>query len=214
MNRRVLSNQIVRSGAIAVIRLKEKLPIERAVDALIQGGITIIEVTLTSPGALSLIETLQKSYEEEILIGAGSVITKEQVNDVALAGASFVVSPITKKEVIDAGHTRGLPVLPGAFTPTEAQIAHEYGADMVKIFPAGQLGSDYLRALLTPLPHLKLVPTGGITPENTREWIRAGALAVGLGSALFDVEIVRSGQFSVLTERARKLCKSIKEARE
>ncbi|MCY4159820.1 MAG: bifunctional 4-hydroxy-2-oxoglutarate aldolase/2-dehydro-3-deoxy-phosphogluconate aldolase [Bacteroidetes bacterium] len=213
MNRREKVKQIITSGAIAVLRFRKKLPLEQTVDALIRGGVKVLEITLTTPGSLSSIEALQKSHGSEILIGAGSVITEQQVQDVASAGADFVVSPVTKKEVIDSGHVRELPVIPGAFTPTEAQVAHEYGADMIKIFPAGQLGSGYLKALLAPLPNLKLVTTGGVTPENAGEWIRTGAVAVGLGSALIDVEVIQSGQFSVLTERARILCNSITEAR-
>lgn len=213
-NRRALTKKMLASGAIAVLRLKESLPLEPAVDALIRGGITVLEVTLTTPNALSSIEALRKSCSADILIGAGSVITEQETHEAASAGANFIVSPITKKEVIHAGHTYGLPVLPGALTPNEVQMAHEYGADMVKVFPAEQLGLDYIRALLAPLPHLKLAPTGGVTPENAGEWIRAGAAAVGLGSALFDSEAIRSGQLSILTERARTLCTNIAEARE
>lgn len=213
-HRRALTKKMLASGAIAVLRLREALPLKPAVDALIRGGITVLEVTLTTPNALSSIETLRKSYGAEILIGAGSVITEEQTHDVVSAGANFIVSPITKKEVIRAGHAHGLPVLPGALTPTEVQIAHEYGADMVKVFPAEQLGLSYIKALLAPLPHLRLAPTGGVTPENAGEWIRAGAAVVGLGSALFDTEAIRSGRLSTLTERARTLCASIAEARD
>ncbi len=213
-HRSALTKKIFASGAIAVIRLKEELPLKAAVDALIRGGIRVLEVTLTTPNALSTIHELRKSFGEEILIGAGSVITEQQTRDVAAAGANFVISPITKKEVIYAGHANNLPVLPGALTPTEVQTAHEYGADMVKIFPAEQLGLSYIRALLAPLPHLKLVPTGGVTPENAGEWLRSGATAVGIGSALIDTEVLRTGQLSVLTERARILSTNITEARE
>ncbi len=213
-NRSLLTKKLITSGAIAVLRLQETLPLKPAVDALIHGGVTVLEITLTTPDALTSIETLRKSCDAEILIGAGSVITEKQAHAAAAAGADFIVCPITSKEVIHAGHAHGLPVLPGALTPTEIQIAHEYGADMVKVFPAGQLGLSYIRALLAPLPHLKLVPTGGVTPENAGEWIRAGAAAVGLGSALFDTEAVQSGQLSILTEHARTLHASIAQARQ
>ena len=213
MNRRIVSEKIIESGAIAVLRFKEALPLKPVASALIQGGIKVLEVTLTTPNALTEIDALKQCYGTEVLIGAGSVTTKQQVQDVALAGASFIVSPITKKAVIDAGHAHDLPVLPGAFTPTEAQAAHEYGADMVKIFPAGQLGLGYMKALLAPLPHLKLVPTRGVTPENAGEWIRAGAVAVGLGTALIDAEAVRKNHLFVLTECATTLCTSIVDAR-
>ncbi len=214
MNRKILTNRIVEAGAVAIVRIKETLPLEPAAEALVRGGITVLEVTCTTPNAFPTIEALRRCYGMDVLIGAGSVITEQQVKDVASAGACFVVSPITKKGVIDAAHALDLPVLPGALTPTEAQAAYDLGADMVKIFPAGQLGFSYVRALLAPLPHLKLVPTGGVTPENAGQWIRSGVAAVGIGSALVDVAAIRSGQLSVLTERASVLCASIAEARE
>ena len=213
MNRKNLAEKIIQAGAIAVLRFKGEMPTESVADALICGGIRVLEVTLTTPDALSAIETLNRCFGTEVLIGAGSVTAGEQVQDAVQAGASFIVSPITKKAVIEAGHAHDVPVVPGAFTPTEAQTAHEYGADMVKIFPAGQLGTEYLKALLAPLPHLKLVPTRGVTPENAGEWIRAGAVAVGLGTALIDMEAIRQGDFSVLTRGASVLCTSIAEAR-
>ena len=213
MNRKTLTSRIAKAGAIAIVRIKETLTLEPAAEALVRGGITVLEVTCTTPNALPTIEALRQCYGTDILIGAGSVITEQQVKDVVSAGACFVVSPVTKKSVIDAAHSFDLPVLPGALTPTEAQVADDLGADMVKIFPAGQLGFSYVKALLAPLPHLKLVPTGGVTPENAGKWIRSGAAAVGIGSALVDVAAIRSGQLSVLTERAFVLCASIAEAR-
>ncbi len=213
MNRKNVAEKIIQAGAIAVLRFKGRVPTGSVADALIRGGIRVLEVTLTTPDALSAIETLNRCFGTEMLIGAGSVTAGEQVQDAVQAGASFIVSPITKKAVIEAGHAHDVPVVPGAFTPTEAQTAHEYGADMVKIFPAGQLGTEYLKALLAPLPHLKLVPTRGVTPENAGEWIRAGAVAVGLGTALIDLEAIRQGDFSVLTRDASVLCARIAEAR-
>ncbi len=213
INRRDSCNKIIESGVIAVFRFKEVFPMIPVADALIRGGIMVLEITLTTPEALSSIEALKRHYGSKILIGAGSLISRDQVEKVASAGADFIVSPITRNELIDAGHAYDLPILLGAFTPTEAQTAHEYGADMVKIFPAGQTGPSYLRGLLAPMPHLKLVPTGGVTPENAGEWIHAGAVAVGIGTALIDTEAIRRGTFSVLTERARTLCSCIAKAK-
>lgn len=208
------TEHIIRFGAMAVIRLHESVPILPIADALLMGGIRTLEVTLTTPNALSMIEQLSQSYGTKMLIGAGSVINPKQVQDVASAGGSFIVSPITKKEIIDAGHALDCAVLPGAFTPTEVFTAHEWGADMVKIFPAQQLGTGYLKALLAPLPHLKCLPTGGVTPDNAGTWIHAGAQALGIGSALIDPESIRNHHYSMLTDRATILSKNITEARQ
>jgi len=214
MNRESHAEHIIRFGALAVIRLNEPMPILPIAEALFLGGIRTMEVTLTTPNALSMIEELALSYGANMLIGAGSVTNQQQVEDVASAGASFVVSPIIKKETIESCHALDLAVLPGAFTPTEVQTAYEWGADMVKLFPAQQLGVGFLKALLAPLPHLKLLPTGGVTPENAGAWIHAGAQALGLGSALIDSEAIRNHHYSILTERAITLSNSVAEARQ
>ncbi|MCY4171726.1 MAG: bifunctional 4-hydroxy-2-oxoglutarate aldolase/2-dehydro-3-deoxy-phosphogluconate aldolase [Bacteroidetes bacterium] len=213
MNRKSRIQEITKIGAIAVIRLNETLPLKPVTEALFNGGIRATEVTLTTPNALSTIEELRQFHGPEMLIGAGSVITKQQVQDVALAGGDFIVSPITKKEVIDQGHILDLPVMPGALTPTEVQTAYEYGAGLIKIFPASQFGLSYIKALLAPFPNLKLVPTGGVTPENAGQWIHAGALAVGVGSALVDKEVINNHQVSEITARASTLCRNIARAK-
>ncbi len=212
MNRKSRIKHIVKHGVIAVVRLDEALPLQPVADALFDGGIKLIEITLTTPYALTTIQELKQLYSPDILIGAGSVTIKQHVQEVASAGADFIASPITKKEIIDEGHIHDLPVLSGAFTPTEAQMAYEYGADMIKIFPAAQLGLSYIKAILAPLPHLRLVPTGGVTLENAGEWIRAGAVAVGVGSALMDKELIRNNCVATLKSRASILCKSVDKA--
>lgn len=183
-----------------------------AVEAIRAGGITAIEVTMTTPGALAAIEELARRLDEEVLLGVGSVLEAETTRRAVEAGARFVVSPVFKPEVIEAAHHAGAPAIPGALSPTEIQAAHEAGADLIKVFPASLVGTDYFRAVLAPLPHLRLMPTGGVTPENAGEWLRAGASAVGLGSALLDKEAIAAGDFAGLTERARALRRSLEAA--
>jgi len=213
MKRKLITEHISKVGVIAVVRLEEPLPLKPITSALYSGGITVIEITLTTPDALTIMEELKQFHGPEVLIGAGSVTSKKQIEEVAFTGADFIVSPITKKEIIEEAHLHDLPVFPGALTPTEVQMAYEYGADMIKIFPAIQLGVGYIRALQAPLPHVRLVPTGGITPENAGEWIRAGAAAVGIGSALINEEVIINHRISELTDRASIVCKNIAKAR-
>jgi 2-dehydro-3-deoxyphosphogluconate aldolase/(4S)-4-hydroxy-2-oxoglutarate aldolase len=209
-----IADQIIACGAVAVIRMPEAGRLVRMAEALRKGGITAIEVTMTTPGALDAIEKVARRMEddEDVVVGVGSVIDAEMVRQAAGAGAQFAVSPIVKREVVEASHDRGMPVAPGALTPTEIQTAHEAGADLVKVFPASTVGMKYCRAVHAPLPHLDLMPTGGITLANAGDWIRAGARAVAVGSALLDEEAVATGNFERVTENARTLRQSIDEA--
>ncbi len=213
MIRPEITNRMAEAGAVAVLRIRRKLSLLPAAEALAEGGVRVLEVTLTSPNALPAIRSLAARFTPELIIGAGSVLTAEQVHQVAENEAWFIVSPVVKPDVITAAHACGLPVMPGVFTPTEAQIAHELEADMIKVFPAGFLGVGYIKALLAPMPHLRLVPTGGVTPATAGEWIEAGAAAVGIGSALADETTIAEGRLSILTERARVLCASIAASR-
>lgn len=212
MARTEITQQIIEAGAVAVIRMNETDRLLHIAEALLAGGVTVMEVTLTTPGALGAIEALTHTFADAMLVGVGSAVDAEATHRAIDAGARFVVSPIVKAEIIEATHQHGLPVLPGAFTPTEAQYAHACGADIIKIFPANIVGMDFIKAVLAPLPHLKLMPTGGVTPANAGDWIRAGACAVGIGSALLDKEAVAEGRYAVLTENARTLCRSLEAA--
>lgn len=187
----------------------------RVAEAFREGGITAIEVTMTTPGALEAIEGVARRMEDDddVIVGVGSVLDAEMVRQAADAGAQFAVSPIFKPEIVEAAHDRGMPAAPGAFTPTEIQTAHEAGADLVKIFPASTVGMSYCKAVRAPMPHLNLMPTGGVTLTNAGDWIRAGVRAVAVGSALLDEEAVAAGNFEQLTENARTLRQSIDEAR-
>ncbi|MBC7841551.1 MAG: bifunctional 4-hydroxy-2-oxoglutarate aldolase/2-dehydro-3-deoxy-phosphogluconate aldolase [Gemmatimonadaceae bacterium] len=204
---------LIDAGAIAVVRLPDVSRGEPLVHALLSGGVRAIEITLTTVGALELITVLAKQFGDALLLGAGSVLTVAATRQAIDAGARYIVSPVFDADVMTEAHAGGAPMLPGAFTPTEIRRAHDAGADLVKVFPADTIGPAYLKSVLAPMPFLELVPTGGVTPHNAGQWITAGAVAVGLGSALVDPELVHSGDFATITERAHIVTAGITAAR-
>lgn len=205
MSRKETVAFIEKEKAVAVIRLPDASLFEPVAEALYEGGVKVLEITMTVPDALSLIRKAVKQAPSDMLIGVGSVLDKEMARKSIDAGASFVVSPILKEEVIQAAHDSDRAVMPGAFTPTEAQTAWEWGADVVKIFPADVVGMNFFKGVKAPMPHLKLMPTGGVSLDNANDWIRAGACAVGLGSALVDKESVKNRNFEQIRQNAVKL---------
>ena len=200
-------------GAVAVIRMKDARAAVRTVEALHAGGVSAVEVTMTVPGALGVIEELARRGDSGLVVGVGSVLDAATARRAVDAGARYVVSPVFKQEVVAEAHRLGVAAMPGAFTPTEILTAHEAGADVVKVFPSEALGPAFFKGVLAPMPFLRLMPTGGVTPENAGEWIRAGAVAVGVGSALMDPTLIAAGDFDALTERARRLTRGVAEAR-
>jgi 2-dehydro-3-deoxyphosphogluconate aldolase/(4S)-4-hydroxy-2-oxoglutarate aldolase len=212
-NRAAVTAQIEALGVVAVIRLKDPGKLRAVVDAMAEGGVRALEVTMTVPGAVDLIRALAPSLPSGFLIGAGTVTDVATARSVIEAGASFVVGPVFRPEVIAACHERDVAAMPGCFSPTEILAAHESGADIVKVFPATMLGPQFLKDVRAPLPQVKLMPTGGVTLENAGEWIRAGAVAVGLGSALLDATAIGSGRFDVITANARKVVANVAAAR-
>jgi 2-dehydro-3-deoxyphosphogluconate aldolase/(4S)-4-hydroxy-2-oxoglutarate aldolase len=194
---------------IAVIRIKEEEKLKKVIDAIYNGGISVVEITMTVPNALRLIEKMSEEFEEKVLIGVGSVLNKTIAEEAIKAGAKYVVSPVFKKEILEAAHKYNLPAMPGAFTPTEIQAAHEAGADIVKVFPADIVGMNFFKAVLAPLPYLKLMPTGGVSLTNAGEWLKAGACAVGIGTALLDKNAIKNEQYDILTRNAETINKSI-----
>jgi 2-dehydro-3-deoxyphosphogluconate aldolase/(4S)-4-hydroxy-2-oxoglutarate aldolase len=168
---------------------------------------------MTVPGAVDLIRGLASSLPAGFLLGAGTVTDAATANAVIDAGACFVVGPVFRPEVIAACHQRDVPAMPGCFSPTEILAAYECGADIVKLFPATALGPQFIRDVRAPLPQVKLMPTGGVTLDNAGDWIRAGAVAVGLGSALLDAKAIESGRWSVITDNARRVVASVAGAR-
>ena len=205
-----LTNQ----GAVAVVRLTDASAIDWVADTLLGAGLEGLEITLTVPGAIDQIARLTKRLGENHLVGAGSVLTPEDAARAIDAGAAYIVSPATVEGVIALAKGRGVPVMPGCFTPTEALHAQGLGADIIKIFPADVVGMPFFKGVLAPMPHLKLMPTGGVTPENAGEWIRAGAVAVGVGSALLGKQIIADRDTAALRERAETLLANVRAAKE
>ncbi|MFQ5824517.1 MAG: bifunctional 4-hydroxy-2-oxoglutarate aldolase/2-dehydro-3-deoxy-phosphogluconate aldolase [bacterium] len=212
MSRHEIVQNLIAGGAIAVIRMNDSHKIKKVAEAVHRGGIAAIEVTMTTPNALKVIEESANSMGDFMQIGVGSVLDAETARKAINAGATFVVSPIFKPEIIQTAHRYDLPAVPGAFTPTEILTAHEQGADIVKVFPADVVGMAFFKAIKAPMPHLQLMPTGGVTIENAGEFIKAGACCVGIGSNLLDKKAIESDLFEVLTERAKRLVANIKAA--
>src|SRR5258708_4123299 len=200
-------------GVVAVIRMKDAAKLRAVIDALAEGGVRAIEVTMTVPDAVGLIAKLASSLPSTVLLGAGTVTDAATARAVIDAGARFVVGPVFRRDVVDACHERDVVAAPGCFSPTEILDAHEHGADIVKVFPATALGPSYLKDVRAPLPQLRLMPTGGVTLENAGDWIRAGAIAVGVGSALLDAKAIEEGRLDVLTDHARRIVASVASAR-
>jgi 2-dehydro-3-deoxyphosphogluconate aldolase / (4S)-4-hydroxy-2-oxoglutarate aldolase len=211
--RAAVTAQIEALGVVAVIRLKDPGKLRAVVDAMADGGVRALEVTMTVPGAVDLIRALASSLPPGFLLGAGTVTDAATARAVIDAGACFVVGPVFRPDVIAACHERDVPAMPGCFSPTEILAAHERGADIVKVFPATMLGPQFLKDVRAPLPQVKLMPTGGVTVENAGDWIRAGAVAVGLGSSLVDAKAIESSRFDVITANARKVVANIAAAR-
>ena len=168
-------------GVIAILRADSSDQLVAVTEALAEGGITAVEVTMTTPNALQMITEVTARYRGKILMGVGTVLDPETCRAAILAGAEFVVTPVTKPEVIRLCNRYGKPIINGAYTPTECLLGYESGADFIKLFPAEQLGPGYVRSLLAPLPMLQILPTGGITPELAGDYLRAGCVGVGVG---------------------------------
>lgn len=209
MKKDQIVDEILGRKAVAVLRIKEPAKLKKVIEFLNEGGISVAEVTLTVPNAIKLIEQMTNELDKNIIVGVGSVLNPSIAEDAIKAGARYVVSPIFKKEIIEMAHKYDIPAMPGCFTPTEIQTAYEAGADIIKVFPADVLGIDFFKGILAPMPHLRLMPTGGVTLTNAGDWLRAGACAVGVGSALLDKEAIEKENYNKLTENARIIMESI-----
>jgi len=205
MNKVEVLKRIRDTGLIPVVRAESSDQAIRAVAALKSGGLDILEVTMTVPGAIEVIQTLAAEYGDETLIGAGTVLDPKTAQACIRAGAKFIVSPALNEETIELCRQRDVAIFPGALTPTEVVRAWKAGADAVKVFPAGAVGgASYLKALKAPLPQIELIPTGGVSLKTAADFIKAGAMALGVGADLVDPKALREGNTALLTERARE----------
>jgi 2-dehydro-3-deoxyphosphogluconate aldolase/(4S)-4-hydroxy-2-oxoglutarate aldolase len=200
------------AAIIAVIRMTDAQRLRATVDALVEGGIRVLEVTMTVPGAVALIGDLSGALPPSLLLGAGTVLDAETATRVIDAGARFVVSPVFKPALIEHCHRRDIVVMPGCFSPTEIFTAWEAGADFVKVFPATALGPTFFKDVKAPLPMVKLIPTGGVTLDNAGDWISAGASAVGVGTALLDAKAIARGDYAVVRAHAERIVASVTSA--
>ena len=200
-------------GVIAIIRTNNAAELIKVTDAIKTGGVDIIEITMTTPNAISIITGVAANYGGEILVGVGSVLDAETARAAMLAGAEFVVSPVTKPDIIKMCNRYGTVVMSGAFTPTEILKAWETGADYVKVFPSSGVGPGYIKDIKAPMPQIPLVPTGGVNLDNAGEFIRAGAAALGVGSALVNNKVVAEGKYNLLTSKARRLVEAVQTAK-
>ena len=206
--------RVTAGGVIPVIRAGSADEARTVIDAIVAGGIDVIEITMTVPNALRLIRQLSTAYGSDVLIGAGTVLDPDTAKACTEAGAQFIISPALNFETIKFCNDEGVVVMPGALTPTEVVNAWKAGADFVKVFPAGAMGgASYLKSLKAPLPQIKMIPTGGVSQSTAADFIRAGAEAVGVGADLVDLNAVRDGKSGSITTAARNYLAIVAEAR-
>jgi 2-dehydro-3-deoxyphosphogluconate aldolase/(4S)-4-hydroxy-2-oxoglutarate aldolase len=208
-----LVRRLADPGVIAILRTDHAAGLLDAIHALVSAGIHAVEVTMTTPGALKLINETRASLGDRIVMGVGSVLDSETARQAMLEGAQFVVTPVVRPSVIEICNRYSVPVASGAMTPTEALTAHELGSDFVKIFPSENLGPDYIKSLLAPLPMLQLIPTGGVTPQNLPDYFEAGCAAVGAGSTLLTRDIFKAADWNQLSARATEFVAAARKAR-
>ena len=209
-----LVKRIERGTLVPVVRAPTADMAVKAVEAILEGGISTFEITLTVPGAVQVIESLVKRFGSRALIGAGTVLSADQAAACIDAGAQFVVSPGFDAATVELVLKRGLPCMPGALTPTEVITAWKAGVDMVKIFPCSAMGgAKYLKALKGPLPQVKMLPTGGVNAIEAHEYLASGAAALGIGSELVDATALAAGKLDVITARAKELVDAVASSR-
>ena len=206
-------DRITDGGVIAILRGVARDDAVAVADAVVDAGVTALEVTADTPNAMASIEAIAERTDDAV-VGAGTVLDAETARAAQLAGAEFLVTPTVNRDVIRTANRYGTPVVVGAYTPTEAIEAYEAGADAVKVFPAKTGGPDHVAAIGGPLPQVPLVPTGGVGAENAGEYVRAGAVAVGVGSSIVDDEAVADGDFDAIRENARAVVEAVAAARE
>ncbi len=215
MTKQEILSSIIEIGIVPVVRAPSAEAAVRAVEAIYEGGIRAAEITMTVPGALRALEKVADALGDRIVLGAGTVLDAQTVRAAMLAGAEFFVSPGLKLETIEMARRYSKVSIPGALTPTEVLAAWDAGADIVKIFPCGNVGGPkYIKALKAPFPHIEMIPTGGVNLETAGEFLKAGACAVAVGAELVDARSLKEGRYDVIVERARQYLAVIAKARE
>src|SRR5438105_710016 len=214
MSKEAQLRQVLDCGIVAVVRSPDSQQLVEVTRALADGGVTVVEITMSVPNALEVLRQVRQALGDRVLLGAGTVLDPETARAVLLAGAEYIVSPTVNLEVIRLCRRYDKLVMPGAFTPTEILAAWEAGADIVKVFPADVLGPAFFKALRGPLPQVKLMPTGGVDLATAAEYLKAGAVCLGVGGQLVDAKLVAARQFDRLTELARKYVDAVRQARQ
>ncbi len=213
MNKTEKLNLIHETGIIAIMRAKSSDQLIAAADAIKKGGVRVIEVTMTTPGALGVIEEATKRYGQEVLFGAGTVLDPETARSAILAGAGFVVAPTLNLEMVALCNRYSIPIAPGCYTPTEMLTAWEAGADLIKLFPADVGGPGLVKAIRAPLPQLNIVPVGGVNLNTAQEFIRKGSFALGVGSSLVNQKLLDANDMDELTGRATAFITEVRKGR-
>ena len=214
LDRAAIIELIESTGIIAVIRGDNAAQALDICQALQAGGVTACEIAMTTPGALRAIEQAAEKFGKDTAVGVGTVLDAATATAAIHAGAAFIFAPVVDRDVIETAHRYDKPVVPGALTPTEILTAWSAGADLVKVFPANHFGPKYLKDIHGPLPQVKLTPTGGVDLKTAADWIKAGACALGVGSSLVNMELVRAGKWQELTSLARQYVQIVAEARQ
>ena len=214
MTKQDVLRRIAEEGLVPVVRASSADEAVRVVEAIREGGVSVFEITMTVPGAIAVMEQVARRFGDEAVVGAGTVLDPETARACILAGARFVVGPALHAGTIELCRRYSVVVMPGALTPTEVVTAWSAGADVVKVFPCGAVGgASYIKALKAPLPHIELIPTGGVSVKTAADFIKAGALALGVGADLVDNAAVREGRAATVTEKAREYVRIVREAR-
>lgn len=215
MNRQQILSSIIDIGIVPIVRTSSSESAIRAVEAIFQGGVRAAEITMTVPGAVRALEKLADQFGDRMVLGAGTVLDPETARICMLAGAQFFVTPSLRLATIEVARRYSKVICPGALTPTEVLTAWEAGADVVKVFPCGNVGGPkYIKALKGPLPHIEMVPTGGVNLETTGDFLRAGACAVAVGSELVDAKTIKEGRFDVIEQRAAQYLQIVRATRD
>jgi 2-dehydro-3-deoxyphosphogluconate aldolase/(4S)-4-hydroxy-2-oxoglutarate aldolase len=213
VDKQAILKRIAELGLLAVLRAPDPAGARRAVDVLVEAGVLGIEITYSTPDAASVIADIKQSYGDEVLVGAGTLVTHAQVAEAAEAGASYLVSPGLDDEVVASMRATSLPAMAGVLTPTEVMRGVRLGVDVMKLFPGSLGGPSYLRSLRGPFPDVPFMPTGGVSADNVGDWLAAGAIAVGAGGELASAGDISSGDFAGIREKGRRFLTAIHQAR-